>query len=160
MEFPPPPTPKLPRTRTIFFLHRLLWHKLGTWNKVFKLVQSTSWRCTKLYQIFMRTTQLKPGFVIWLFIHHIPLPKMLPDELFSFANPTKLKGKSNVCHRERKINIGLQQPYIYGTSRVWFQWSVPFHLSLLSPSHCFPSHSSQSLKKICFICVFCTEISF
>jgi len=41
---------------------------------------------------------------------------MLPDEHFSFANPTKLKGKSDACHRERKVNIGPLQTYIYGAS--------------------------------------------
>lgn len=108
-----------------------------------------SWRCKKLFLILMITIQILITRFCDLTIyspHSSSLPEMPPDALFSFTNPTKLKGESNACHRERKINIGLLQTYIYGASRVWFQWSVPFHLSLLSLSHCSPNHSSQSLK--------------
>lgn len=80
--------------------------------------------------------------------HCSSLPKMLYFQMnfFSFADPTKLEGKSNACQGERKINIGLLQTYIHGASRVWFQWSATFHSSLLSSSHGSPNHSSQSPK--------------
>lgn len=85
---------------------------------------------------------------------HSPYSSSLQDASDFFLPPTlSWKGKSNACPRESKTHVGLLQTSIYGASRIWFQWSVPSHSSLLSPSHCPPNHSSQSLKKyhLCFL---------